>query len=73
MAEKVLDGVSGHHFRRGDAADLARVLAACAKRGRGAGYRLPSVLTETQMATQYLKALDFPVPATVSLATGAVA
>lgn len=61
MAEKVQDGVSGSHFRHGDAADLARVLADCAARGRG-GYQLPAVQTARDMALHYLRALDLPVP-----------
>lgn len=58
MAEKVVDGVSGRHFRAGDGADLARVLTECIRRPRR--YRLPKPATAQEMAQQYLRVLGRP-------------
>jgi glycosyltransferase involved in cell wall biosynthesis len=58
MAEKVRDGVSGLHFRRGDAVDLARVIAVAAD---GALYArlqagIPEPYDTVEMARRYLTA-----------------
>ena len=58
MAEKVQDGVSGLHFRRGDAADLARVIAAAADAAAYAQLlpNIPEPFDTTEMARRYLAA-----------------
>ena len=58
MAEKVTDGVSGLHFRRGDAADLARVIAAAADATAYAKLlpNIPEPFDTTEMARRYLAA-----------------
>lgn len=59
MAEKVIDGVTGHHFRPNDPADLAAVMISCsAAIPKGTGdYRLPRPLTARDMASRYLELL----------------
>jgi glycosyltransferase involved in cell wall biosynthesis len=65
MAEKVPPGVSGLHFRRNDAADLARVMQSAtdpkllAKLQAG----LPRPGDATSMARQYLAAMGLPLAA----------
>jgi glycosyltransferase involved in cell wall biosynthesis len=58
MAEKVKDGVSGLHFRRGDAADLARVIAGAADATVYAKLlpNIPKPFDTTEMARRYLAA-----------------
>ncbi|HSI50470.1 MAG TPA: glycosyltransferase [Ideonella sp.] len=57
MAEKVTEGVSGHHFKPNDPEDLARVLLKCASRpGARKKMQLPRPLTAAQMAKRYLVA-----------------
>jgi glycosyltransferase involved in cell wall biosynthesis len=57
MAEKVIDGVSGLHFRRGDSADFVRVLDLAANTPLYAQLLagLPQVTSATDMATAYLR------------------
>ncbi|MDB5372358.1 MAG: hypothetical protein JWP04_1000 [Belnapia sp.] len=56
MAEKVVDGVSGLHFRRGDPADLARVMAGAADDAVYARLQagVPRPYDTTEMAKRYL-------------------
>lgn len=58
MAEKVRDGVSGLHFRRGDAADLARVIAGAADEAAHAKLlqNIPVPFDTREMARRYLSA-----------------
>jgi glycosyltransferase involved in cell wall biosynthesis len=58
MAEKVLDGVSGKHFRLGDAADLARCMieAACDETYFALVEGLPKPFDGVEMARRYLQA-----------------
>lgn len=66
MAEKIPDGVAGRHFRFNDAADLARVLRACARETADgtAAYTFPVPSKATDMARAYLALLEpLPVPA----------
>jgi len=66
MAEKIPDGVAGRHFRFNDAADLARVLQACAREAEDgtAAYTFPVPSKATDMARAYLALLEpLPVPA----------
>ncbi|MET0258235.1 MAG: glycosyltransferase [Methylobacterium sp.] len=55
MAEKVPDGVSGLHFRLGDAADLLRAVRTAADPGNAAVLRagIPPVISAAEMARQY--------------------
>jgi glycosyltransferase involved in cell wall biosynthesis len=57
MAEKVIDGVSGLHFRRGDVADLVRVLGLAADAALYAQLvaGLPRVSSAAEMASAYLR------------------
>lgn len=57
MAEKVVDGVSGLHFRPGDAADLLRVLSMAADGNVHGGLTngLPNPSTDEEMAVRYLE------------------
>jgi len=57
MAEKVKDGVSGLHFRLGDAADLARCVIEAASQDvyRRLVKGLPQPIDGTEMARRYLK------------------
>ncbi len=59
MAEKVVPGVSGLHFRRGDAADLAQVMQAAANPETLAKLRtgLPQPADAPTMARHYLAAM----------------
>lgn len=55
MAEKVVDGVSGYHFRMGSAQDLATTIRrAISSRDLLAG-NLPQPLSATDMAAHYMK------------------
>lgn len=65
MREKIDDGVTGLHFRPGDAGDLARVLErACAPGlARRLRERLPAVSTGTGMASAYLAWMQGHAPA----------
>jgi len=57
MAEKVIEGTSGHHFKPNDPEDLARVLLKCASRpGARKKMQLPRPLSAAQMARRYLVA-----------------
>ena len=56
MAEKVLDGVDGLHFRRAAPAELARVLAEAARPGIHA--RLAASIRDVIGRTEFLAALD---------------
>ncbi|WP_062015013.1 glycosyltransferase family 4 protein [Aureimonas sp. AU4] len=58
MAEKVPDGVSGLHFRLGDAADLLRAMRLAADPRNAAVLRagLPPVISAAEMARQYCEA-----------------
>ncbi|QYZ70044.1 glycosyltransferase family 4 protein [Neotabrizicola shimadae] len=60
MAEKVVDGVTGHHFRVGDAKDLARVMEGAIKEAgrpeRQAALARPS--SHAEMAKEYLSCLN---------------
>jgi hypothetical protein len=63
MAEKVLPGVSGRHFRRGDAAHLAQVIQAAANAQTLAKLQagLPRPADAPTMARHYLAALGLPL------------
>ena len=66
MAEKIPDGVAGRHFKFNDAADLARVLQACAHETENgtSSYTFPIPSKATDMARAYLALLEpMPVPA----------
>lgn len=54
MAEMVQDGISGHHFRANDAADLARLLRRLILSGSTGPWELPKVPTARDMARSYL-------------------
>lgn len=58
MAEKVRDGVTGLHFRRGDPVDLARVIADAADEAAYARLlpNIPEPFDTTEMARRYLAA-----------------
>jgi glycosyltransferase involved in cell wall biosynthesis len=60
MAEKVPDRRAGLHFRRGDAADLARVMREAADDVLYAALvsQLPPVSSSTDMARAYLSLFD---------------
>lgn len=56
MAEKVVDGEGGRHFKFGNAEDLARVLLEAALEVRA--YKLPAPFSARDMAAEYLKAMS---------------
>jgi glycosyltransferase involved in cell wall biosynthesis len=60
MAEKVVDGRSGLHFRPGDAADLVRAIALACEDGAPARLRagLPAVVDAGGMARAYLDLIE---------------
>ncbi len=60
MAEKVVDGVSGKHFRPGDGADLARCMieAACEETYFSLVENLPKPFDGLEMARRYLAAFS---------------
>jgi glycosyltransferase involved in cell wall biosynthesis len=63
LAEKVENGVSGHHFIFNDARDLAHVLLARVAdiTNSGENYVFPRPNTASDMALNYIKALDLKV------------
>ncbi len=60
MAEKVGNGISGLHFRRGDAGDLARVIAAATDAATHATLmaNIPRPFGPVEMARRYLRAFS---------------
>lgn len=69
MAEKVEDGVSGHHFRVGDARDLARVMEGVMTEA-ATTEPLPEPGDHRRMAEHYLLTLRPSSPRTDSAAPG---
>lgn len=65
MAEKVIDGVTGRHFKPNDAADLARLMLECSQSNTGPQnqYHIPRPLSAKDMANHYLQLLAIPTKA----------
>lgn len=61
LAEKVLDGISGHHFIFNDSTDLARVLMECVANldNKVPSYVFPNPATAVDMAKCYMNMLSY--------------
>ncbi|WP_244492267.1 glycosyltransferase family 4 protein [Aureimonas sp. AU12] len=75
MAEKVPDGVSGLHFRLGDAADFLRAMRTAADPANAAILRagIPPVISAAEMARQYCAVFAGPAAASVGMEVPAAA